>query len=560
MKQTSIYSRTISALLIIAFISGGILAKDPVRAKKGMVVSAEKLATEVGVQILKKGGNAVDAAVAVGFALAVTYPAAGNIGGGGFMVIHLADGKNTTIDFREKAPSAADRNMYLDKNGNYIPELSQSGWTSSGVPGTVAGLIYVLKKYGTMSLRDVIQPAIDLAKKGFPISYKMAASINYTNKEFIKYPASKKIFTKNGQPLQEDALFIQKDLAKTLTLIRDNGLKGFYEGEIARLIVKQSKENGGFITEQDLKDYVPAERAPLCGRYKNYDIVSMPPPASGGVAIIETLNILENYTFNPDEWGSSRYFKTLVDAFKFVYYDRAKYLGDPDFVKMPLDTLISKEYAKKIYNKILNKNYPNESFKDSKESTETTHYSVADSKGNAVSNTYTINSSYGNKIVVDGAGFLMNNEMDDFSSKPGSPNQFGLVGSEANSIQPGKRMLSSMSPTIVLKNGKPFLITGAPGGATIITAVLQVIMNVLEFKLNVRDAVEMPRIHHQYLPDQIDYEKFSLVDDVRDNLIKAGEKIGKKTTLALVESILIDDKGIFWGASDPRGYGTAKGL
>lgn len=325
-------------------------------------------------------------------------------------------------------------------------------------------------------------------------------------------------------------------------------------------MVKQSKENGGFITLKDLIDYKPVERVPVKGTYKGYEIISMAPPASGGVCILEALNILENYSFNTEEWGSSHYYKSLVDALKFVYYARAKYLGDPDFVKIPIDTLISKEYAKKIAEKINEKNFPSESFKDNQESKETTHYSVADSKGNAVSTTYTINSSYGNKILVEGAGFLMNNEMDDFSSKPGTPNQFGLIGSEANSIQPGKRMLSSMSPTIVLKDGKPFLITGAPGGSNIITAVLQVILNVLEFKMNVRDAVEMPRIHHQYLPDQIDFERFSIVDDVKDKLLKEGEKIGKRTTIGLVESILIDEKGIFWGASDPRGYGLAKGL
>jgi gamma-glutamyltranspeptidase/glutathione hydrolase len=557
----SAFSKTISVLLIVSFLSAADFAKDPVRAKKGMVVSSESIATEVGVKILKRGGNAIDAAVAVGFTLAVTYPYAGNIGGGGFMVVHLADGRNITIDFREKAPKKAFRNMFLNKAGKLDTNLSQYGWTSSGVPGTVAGLIHALEKYGTMKLKDVIQPAIDLAENGFPVSYKLAASINKYNKAFNRFESSKKIFTRNGGFVEEDGLFIQEDLAKTLTLIKEEGVKGFYEGETARLIEEQSKESGGYITLEDLKEYRPVERAPLYGRYKEFEIVSMPPPASGGVAIIEALNILEHYKFDKDDWGSSYYYKTLTDVLKYVYHDRAKYLGDPDFVAMPLDTLLSKEYAGKITGEISKKIFPKENFRDLKEHNETTHYSVADELGNAVSTTYTINSAYGSKVVVDGAGFLMNNEMDDFSAKPGMPNQFGLVGSEANSIQPGKRMLSSMSPVIVLKNKKPYLVTGSPGGATIITSVLQVVLNVLEFGMNVRDAVELPRIHHQYLPNQIEYEKYGLSKDVKENLKKDGEIIGEKKNLGCVESILIDEAGIFWGAADPRGgSGLAKGI
>ena len=560
MKPMSTFSKLISHILLGVFLYTSVFAKDPVRSKKGMVVSSEKIATEVGVRILRNGGNAVDAAVAVGFALSVTFPYAGNIGGGGFMVVHCFNGKNITIDFREKAPLASTRNMFLDSSGKLDTVKSQLGWSSSGVPGTVAGLIYALEKYGTMSLKDVIQPAIDLAENGFPVSYKMAESINRYNKDFNKFESSKKIFTKDGKHIEEDYLFVQKDLAKTLRLIKEYGAKGFYEGETARLIADQSKEFGGYISLNDLKEYKPVEREPLTGHFKNYEIISMPPPASGGVAIIEALNILENHSFTSDEWGGSRYYTCLTDALKYVYYDRAKYLGDPDFVKMPLDTLLSKEYAKKIFSKISLNEFPSETFKEAKEHQETTHYSVADNLGNAVSTTYTINSAYGSKVVVEGSGFLMNNEMDDFSAKPGTPNQFGLVGSEANSIQPGKRMLSSMLPVIVLKNGKPYLITGSPGGATIITSVLQVVLNVLEFGMNVRDAVEMPRIHHQYLPDKIDYEKYGLTEDVKENLKKNKQVMGAKKTLGCVESILIDDKGIFWGASDPRGYGLAKGI
>lgn len=560
MKQTSLFSKAITVLLLVSFLTGVLEGKDPVRSKKGMVVSSEKLATEVGARILRQGGNAVDAAVSVGFALAVTFPYAGNIGGGGFMVIHLADGRDICLDFREKAPFAAHRNMYLDQNGKVDSLKSQLGWSSAGVPGTVAGLIYALEKWGTMSLKEVIQPAIDLAEKGFPITYKMAESVNRYNKEFNLFESSRKIFTKEGNPIEEDDMFVQPDLAKTLKLIRDFGIKGFYEGETARLMTEQSKAMGGFISLNDLKEYRPIERAPIKGTYKGYEIVSMPPPASGGIAIVEALNVMEHFTFDKEEWGSGRYYNALADALKYVYYDRAKHLGDPDYVKIPVDSLISKEHGTEIYGKITSNQFPSETFLESAESNETTHYSTADSRGNAVSTTYTVNSAYGSKVVVEGAGFLMNNEMDDFSAKPGVPNQFGLVGSEANSIQPGKRMLSSMTPVIVLKDGKPYLITGSPGGSTIITAVLQVVLNVLEFGMNVRDAVEMPRIHHQYLPDRIDFEKFGLTTDVRETLKEQGEKMGIKRILGCVESIMIDEAGIFWGASDPRGFGSAKGI
>lgn len=560
MKPTSVFSKIVSFVLIISLSGIFINAKDPVRARKGMIVSSEKIATEIGVKILKQGGNAVDAAVAVGFALSVTFPYAGNIGGGGFMVIHLADGKNITLDFREKAPSSAFRDMFIDSSGNLDTLKSQYGWGSAGVPGTVAGLILALEKYGTMSLKEVIQPAIDLAEEGFPVSYKMAASINRYNEVFNRYESSRKIFTKEGAPLAEDEMFIQKDLAKTLRLIREYGIKGFYEGETAELIAEQSKKAGAYISPDDLKKYSVAVREPVYGKYKDYEIISMAPPSSGGTAIIETLNILEHYSFEKDEWGSGRYYKVLTDALKYAYYDRARYLGDPDFVKIPIDTLLSKKYAERIYKKISENIFPTETFKETKERQETTHYSAADALGNAVSVTYTVNSAYGSKVVVEGAGFLMNNEMDDFSAKPGAPNQFGLVGSEANSIQPGKRMLSSMSPVIVLKNGRPYIVTGSPGGATIITSVLQVVLNVLEFGMNICDAVEMPRIHHQYLPNHIEYEKFGLSRDVREHLIEKGEKVKEVKSLGCVESILIDDNGIFWGAADPRGYGLAEGF
>jgi len=541
-------------------------SREPVRGKNGMVASPNDLATLVGVEILKKGGNAVDAAVAVGFALAVTYPAAGNLGGGGFFVIHLADGLNTTIDFREKAPLAATRDMFLDENGNFVQEKSLTGGLASGVPGTVAGLLLALEKYGTMPLQEVIQPAIDLAKDGFILSYHMARSFNEQQKYFEKYPSSRKIFRDTEHPFVEGELFIQTDLAKTLGKIRDNGRKGFYEGDVAEMIVAEVNKNGGRMTFRDLKNYNAVERPPVTGTYRGYEIVSMGPPSAGGIALIESLNALENFNFDKTEWGSSSYIFKIVEVLKHVFADRSKYVGDEDFVKVPKKWLLSKERGKEIFEQVGDKATPSKKILPGKvrifdDKHETTHYSIADAEGNAVSATITLNSWYGNKIVVDGAGFLLNNEMDDFSAKPGTPNQFGLTGSEANSIQPGKRMVSSMTPTIVLKDNKPFLVVGSPGGSTIITTVLQVILNVLDFNMNVQQAVDLPRFHHQWLPDRIDYERFGMPKDVKENLIKLGEHIGKQRMLGRVQAIKIDwEKGVFYGASDPRSFGTAEGI
>ena len=420
-------------------------SREPVRGKNGMVASPNDLATLVGVEILKKGGNAVDAAVAVGFALAVTYPAAGNLGGGGFFVIHLADGLNTTIDFREKAPLAATRDMFLDENGDFVQGKSLTGGLASGVPGTVAGLLLALEKYGTMPLQEVIQPAIDLAKDGFILSYHMARSFNEQQKYFEKYPSSRKIFRDTEHPFVEGELFIQTDLAKTLEKIRDNGRKGFYEGDVAEMIVAEVNKNGGRMTFRDLKNYNAVERPPVTGTYRGYEIVSMGPPSAGGIALIESLNALENFNFDKTEWGSSSYIFKIVEVLKHVFADRSKYVGDEDFVKVPKKWLLSKERGKEIFEQVGDKATHSKKILPGKvrifdDKHETTHYSIADAEGNAVSATITLNSWYGNKIVVDGAGFLLNNEMDDFSAKPGTPNQFGLTGSEANSIQPGKRM------------------------------------------------------------------------------------------------------------------------
>jgi gamma-glutamyltranspeptidase/glutathione hydrolase len=536
---------------------------EPVRAKNGMIVSASKIASEVGIEILKKGGNAIDAAVAVGFALAVTYPSAGNLGGGGFMVIHFSNGSNTSIDFREKAPMNANEKMFLDENDNFLPNLSQEGVTSAGVPGSVAGLLYALKKYGTMSIKEIINPAIKLAKDGFVLDYRLVESINYHFEDFNKYPSSRKIFTKNGKPFQEGDKFIQKDLAKTLKLISKYGRDGFYKGYVADKIVKQMRQMGGYITYEDLENYQPVERKPIISTFKGYKVISMGPPSGGGVILLQSLNVLENFEFNIDDWNSSNYIHKVVETLKYAYADRSKHLGDPDFYPVPLVELLNKDYSQRIFAQIGEKAIPSNqifpaNFPYYDKSDETTHYSVIDKYGNAVSVTTTLNSSYGSKIVVEGAGFLLNNEMDDFSAKPGVANQFGLTGSEANKIEPNKRMLSSMTPTIVLKNDKPVLILGSPGGSTIPTSVLQVILNYIVFGMNIQAAVNSPRIHHQWLPDKIDYENQALSMDVKENLQKRGHTIGDKRILGRVEAIAIEGDFIF-GATDPRGFGAAIG-
>jgi gamma-glutamyltranspeptidase/glutathione hydrolase len=559
--------RTYSEFLFFLFIVFNLIlfAESPeaVRGKNGMVVSASRLASEVGIEILKKGGNAVDAAVAVGFALAVTYPAAGNIGGGGFMVIRFNDGKSTAIDYREKAPLNSYEKMYQDSAGNFLPALSQEGTTSAGVPGSVAGLIYALEKYGTMKLSDILQPSVKLAEEGFLLDYQLAQSINFYYQDFLKYPSSKKIFTNNDRPFNEGDLFVQKDLAHTLKLIAENGRDGFYKGKVAERLVAQVQSLGGILTQEDLDNYFPVERLPLAGTYRGYEVITMGPPSAGGITLLQTLNILENKTFSRDDWGSSNYIHTITEALKYSFADRSKYLGDPDFYPVPVDKLISKSYARELFQRISDSAVPSIEINTGRylsfeESKETTHYSVIDKEGNAVSTTTTLNSSFGSRIVVDGAGFLLNNEMDDFSSKPGEPNQFGLIGSEANRIQPGKRMLSSMTPTIITKNEKPVLILGSPGGSTIPTVVLQVILNYLDFGMDIQQAVNAPRFHHQWLPDQIDFEEFGIVKDVMENLIAKGQRIGDKKILGRVEAVAIENN-LYLGATDPRGSGAAVG-
>ncbi len=540
-------------------------SKKPVKAFNGMVVSSDSLATKVGVEILKRGGNAVDAAVAVGFALAVTYPQAGNIGGGGFMVIKMANGETVTIDYREKAPIKAHEDMFLDESGNFVPEKSQIGHLSVGVPGSVAGLLLALEKYGTMSRKEVLKPAIELAEKGFIVNEGLARAFKNAFEHFKKFPSTMKYFSKNGEPYKEGDLLIQKDLAKVLKLIRDRGRDGFYKGKVADLIVAEMKRGGGIITHEDLEKYQPVIRKPVIGNYRGYEIISMGPPSSGGVCLIELLNILENFDLKKYGHNSSYTIHYLVEAMKRVYADRAEYLGDPDFVEIPLDKLLSKEYAKEIASQIdtffaTPSSKIVRSVSPPQDGIHTTHYSVVDKWGNVVSVTTTINSYFGSMVVVDGAGFFLNNEMDDFSAKPGVPNQFGLLGNKANSIQPGKRMLSSMTPTIVLKNGKPFLVLGSPGGSTIITSVLQVILNVIDFGMNIQEAVDAPRVHHQWYPDEVYYEKRGLPLDVIENLKKRGHKLVERHGFqGEVQAILIDENGIKYGAADPRGYGFAMG-
>ncbi len=558
-----IFTILASQILNFSFLESA--SRRPVKSFNGMVVSSDSLATKVGIEILKKGGNAVDAAVAVGFALAVTYPQAGNIGGGGFMVIRMANGETVTIDFREKAPLKAHRDMFLDESGNFAPEKSQIGHLSVGVPGSVAGLILALEKYGTMSRKEVLNPAIKLAEKGFIVNEGLANAFKNAFEHFKKFPSTMKYFSKNGEPYKAGDKLVQKDLAKVLKLIRDKGRDGFYKGKVADLIVAEMKRGGGLITYEDLENYQPVIRKPVIGNYRGYEIISMGPPSSGGVCLIELLNILENFDLKKYGFGSSQTIHYLVEAMKRVYADRAEYLGDPDFVQIPLEKLLSKEYAKEIANEI-DTFYATPSSKIIRsvspafEGVHTTHYSVVDKWGNAVAVTTTINSYFGSMVVVDGAGFFLNNEMDDFSAKPGAPNQFGLLGSEANSIQPGKRMLSSMTPTIVLKNGKPFLVLGSPGGSTIITSVLQVILNVVDFGMNIQEAVDAPRIHHQWYPDEIYYERRGLVFDVIENLKKRGHKLVERHGFqGEVQAILIDENGVKYGAVDPRGYGLAMG-
>ena len=525
----------------------------------GMVVSTNPLANKVGKEILDKGGNAIDAAVAVGYMLAVVHPSAGNIGGGGFAIIHTADGENRALDFREMAPAKAHKDMYLDKDKNVIDGMSITGYKSAGVPGTVKGLSAMLNEYGTMSLSDLMAPAIKTAREGFTLTERQAQTFVEEYDRMIIHPSTKKYFFKrDGSPYKEGEKLVQKDLADTLERIAKKGPSEFYRGKTADLIVKDMEKNGGLITKDDLANYKCVWRTPVKGTYRGYDIISMCPPSSGGTHIIQILNIMENADIKKMGPLSSDTIRFMVEAERQAYADRAEYMGDPDFVKVPVDKLIDKKYAKKIYDKIMKNKDTAIDSKNVKpglelpyESDQTTHYSIMDSKGNAVSVTYTINYTFGSGAAVDGAGFLLNDEMDDFSAKAGVPNIYGAIGSDANAIEAGKRPLSSMSPTIILKDNEVYMVVGSPGGTRIITTVLQVISNVIDHGMNAKEALCSPRFHMQWQPDEIRVEKETLVKDVREKLENMGYKISVKPYMGDA-NLIIKDGDTLYGAKDPR--------
>ena len=531
--------------------------EHPVWAKNGMVASQEALASAIGRDILQQGGNAVDAAVAVGFALAVTLPRAGNIGGGGFMLIHdVKKNETIAIDYREKAPKAAFRDMYLDENGNADEERSRYHGLAVGVPGTVDGLLLALAEHGTMTREQVLAPAIKLAEEGFVVSHGLSNSLQGLAERMRKWPSTAKIFFhEDGTALQPGEILKQPELAASLRRIAEQGRDGFYQGETAEKIIAAIKAAGGSMTAEDLRDYRSVKREPVRGDYRGYEIVSMPPPSSGGIHIIQILNILEGYDLQASGANTAKTIHLMAEAMQLAYADRAEYLGDPDFVKVPVKGLTSQKYADSLREKIdPEKARPGAEIRHSDplpyESDQTTHYSVVDKDGNAVANTYTLNFSYGTGLVADGTGILLNNEMDDFSAKPGVPNGYGLIGGDANAVEAGKRPLSSMSPTIVFKDGKPFLVTGSPGGSRIITTVLQIISNVIDHKMNIAEATHAPRIHDQWTPDEIRVEHALNADTVR--LLEAmGHKVERKSAMGSTQSIMVTPEGLY-GASDPR--------
>ncbi len=550
-------------LLIVTLNVPVSLAREPVRARHGMVASTNEVASRVGVDIMKRGGNAVDAAIAVAFALQVTHPAAGNLAGGGFMMIRLKDGRTTAIDYREMAPSSAHRDVYLDKNGNLIEGEGGSlvGYRAAGVPGTVRGMELALKKYGSGKLTwaQLVEPARRLAGAGFTVTYELARSLYSERKYLSKYAETKRIYLKGGQFYKEGELFRQPELAATFARLQRFGPNEFYEGETARLIVADMKRNNGLMTMDDLRGYVAKERAPVRGNYRGHEIISMPPPSSGGAVLVEMLNILEGFDLQKMEASSSDRYHLMAEAMRRAFADRAEYMGDSDFVKVPVQGLIDKTYATTLRTTI-NTDRASTSAEvragrpAGYESDETTHFTVVDAEGNAVSNTYTLNNSYGSAAVAKGTGLLLNDEMDDFAAKPGTPNMYGLIQGERNAVAPKKRPLSAMTPTIVLrKDGSLWFTVGSPGGPTIINTVLCVITNVIDYEMNIQQAIDFPRIHHQWLPDELVGEPFGLSGDTQRALTSRGHKLAKLRYLGDAEAIMIEEKtGMRLGATDPR--------
>src|SRR6201991_602698 len=550
-------------LLVLIFISASVPAREPVRGKRGMVASTNEVASQVGVEIMKRGGNAVDAAIAVAFALQVTHPAAGNLGGGGSMMIRLKDGRTTAIDYREMAPAAAHRDVYLDKNGNLIEGEGGSlvGYRAAGVPGTVRGMELALKKYGSGKLtwNQLVEPARRLAATGFVVTHELARSL-FGNREYLsKYAETNRIYLRNGRFYGEGELFRQPELAATFSRLQRFGPNEFYTGETARLIVADMKRNKGLMTLDDLRGYVAKERAPVRGNYRGYEIISMPPPSSGGAVLVQMLNILEGFDLSKLDAASAERYHLMAEAMRRAFADRAEYMGDSDFVKVPIAGLIDKGYAEKLRSTISTERASSSTDVRAGrpagyESEDTTHFTVVDGEGNAVSNTYTLNNSYGSAAMAKGTGILLNDEMDDFAAKPGTPNMYGLIQGERNAVAPKKRPLSAMTPTIVLrKDGSLWFTVGSPGGPTIINTVLCIITNVIDYEMNIQEAIDAPRIHHQWLPDELVGEPSGFSSDTQRALTSRGHTLGKLLYLGDAEGIMIEEKTkMRLGATDPR--------
>ena len=548
---------------LIATAGVALCARQPVRSRHGMVATREAHATDIGLAVLESGGNAIDAAVAVGFALAVTHPAAGNIGGGGFLLARFADGRTTFIDFRERAPERASRNMYIGPDGKAGAD-SVTGYRAAGVPGTVRGLEFAHQKYGHKRWTDLIDPAVRLASDGFPVSYELAQSLRsrYASERLSKFAESKRIFLRDGKFYEAGERLVQPELAHTLERIRDLGAKGFYEGETAELLAADIRAHGGLITQDDLKNYQAIERTPLAGSYRGYSIITAPPPSSGGVGILQMLGVLEGSGYEKSGFGSAAEVHFLAETMRRYFADRSEYMGDPDFYHVPVAGLLNPRYIAELRRSIdPDRATPSAMLHPGKlnvvESSDTTHYSIVDAEGNAVAVTYTLNNGFGSAVTAAKLGFLLNDEMDDFAAKPGEPNLFGLIQGEANAIQPRKTPLSSMTPTIVAREGKLYLVLGSPGGPTIINTVLEVLINVIDFGMNIADAVDAPRLHHQWMPDVLRLEPGFSPDTVA--LLKArGHAVAMEDRQGEVAAIRIQD-GWLEGDADPRTEGTAKG-